>query len=583
MDNTATPIFMALSDQNHLRGHTSELFCQHPNQSTVQSPTLNGYSFSHPDESQQNTSIPSMLAMASPQGLLYNTMSISARQESRLKSSKRQTSNTGPAPVPSSSLKRQKTRNVMRQDRRKPPLPLQMSRGNKLGLHEYQYAWDNIPAGITSETGSPVSECCSSCSEGLPCAELDCEKQKDAVVPCTKQSCDKPVCSEPCLPECTGRLLPVWRQGTIQSSDINSTLNNLLWDQQGPRVPTHISLDDKVDAAILNAAKNVPTNSGAFNSYTPSSLPHTNTSYSPEQELETLHSAREFSSHHIQNASTPIVSGTGAIFDAEGWVTPAFHDSNFNNGTFNCAWAECQLPFSTQEEWSSHLHQAHVDPQMTFDCPLQSDSCPSNINSHPLDHLQAAHGFDFTYNNYSCPAPTCVEDEIFCNPAMLHNHFDQAHATPATGSLFCQWNACNSTFTDQRELLYHLTEDHQLVTPAKEPTVECTASHAEKANYPTAIPDEELSEDGSNCACQWNVGSGLCGVICENPKELQDHITEQHLKSLNKKTGYYCQWDNCNRRKFGEKAGFSQRGKLVRHMQTHTICKPIHLYSMKTF
>src|SRR3954469_20973859 len=93
--------------------------------------------------------------------------------------------------------------------------------------------------------------------------------------------------------------------------------------------------------------------------------------------------------------------------------------------------------------------------------PLQS-GCQSNINSHPLDHLQAAHGFDVTYSSFSCPAPACApENQVFCNPAMLHNHFDQAHATPATGSLFCQWNDCNSTFTDQRELLYHLTEDHR--------------------------------------------------------------------------------------------------------------------------
>ncbi|WP_214291467.1 hypothetical protein, partial [Escherichia coli] len=59
-------------------------------------------------------------------------------------------------------------------------------------------------------------------------------------------------------------------------------------------------------------------------------------------------------------------------------------------------------------------------------------------------------------------------------------------------------------------------------------------SQTETAQYPAAIPDEQLSEDENGCSCKWNVGSGLCGVVCENPKELQDHITEQHLKSLNK-------------------------------------------------
>jgi hypothetical protein len=259
------------------------------------------------------------------------------------------------------------------------------------------------------------------------------------------------------------------------------------------------------------------------------------------------------------------------MFDTSGWT--GLDDSIFGNGTFNCAWAECQMPFATPEEWASHLHQVHVDPQMSFDCPLQSDTCPETLTSHPLDHLQAAHGFDFTYNNYICPAPACLENEIFCNPAMLHNHFDQAHAIPASGSLYCQWNDCNSTFTDQRELLCHLTSDHRLINPMNDQSVHESGIQPEAIDSPAEIPDDELSEAGSNSPCQWTTGSSRCAVVCENPKELQEHINEHHLKDLNKSTGYFCQWENCNRKKMRDKAGFSQRGKLVRHMQTHTICE----------
>jgi hypothetical protein len=78
--------------------------------------------------------------------------------------------------------------------------------------------------------------------------------------------------------------------------------------------------------------------------------------------------------------------------------------------------------------------------------------------------------------------------------------------------------------------------------------------------------------------CQWSGEGGiLCGKACLSAPELQAHIKECHLAALDKKTGYKCCWEGCKRAEkraeVGGALGFTQRGKLERHMQSHTNCK----------
>src|SRR5206468_2411005 len=100
---------------------------------------------------------------------------------------------------------------------------------------------------VVSVTGSRVSECCSSCSEGLPCDEPDCEKQKDAVIPCSKQSCDVPVCSDPCLPEAIGQQKTSWQQHTVPASERISAWDSTSWTAQAPRAFSPRSVHEKID------------------------------------------------------------------------------------------------------------------------------------------------------------------------------------------------------------------------------------------------------------------------------------------------------------------------------------------------
>jgi hypothetical protein len=425
------------------------------------------------------------------------------------------------------------------------------------------------------------SQCCSSCSEGVPCAEPDCGFQKEAVVACIQPECSRPLCPDECLSGALGGGTGLYQEN-IPSSARLSDWNYSAWNPQLQRSSPQITRNLFKDVSSIiptEQAEELQSPSGPGSALpTPPSLVHNlGTPFSPSATLATPQSTN--SSHAEQsNASGPILSGTGMMFDALAteWNQQAFSNANLGNGSpmFNCAWSGCAQPFASQQEWTEHIHHAHVDPQMTFYCPLPTENCQQNISHHPLHHLEADHGYSFLMNNqYSCPAPNCDSDETFLNPKMLHNHFDQAHAMPASGSLFCQWNSCDTAFSNPHELFTHLNEHHQLSTLLG------TEANSESPNadtkYPLSITDAELSEDDTRNRCKWKTGHrSVCGTVCETESDLQTHVKEAHLKSLNNRVGYNCQWQGCSRPgKLGNKSGFTARGKLERHMASHTGCR----------
>jgi hypothetical protein len=432
------------------------------------------------------------------------------------------------------------------------------------------------------------SQCCSSCSDGVPCEEPDCEFQKEEVIPCMQPECKQPVCPDECL---SGALDQGLYQGNIPSSARLMHWDYAAWNPQlqrsSPQIPTNL-FKDLGGIAPPGQTEDIQTPSGPGSALpTPPSLVNNmETPFSPSTALATPQSTNSSQTEQRPNTSGPVLSGTGMMFDAlsSDWNHQTFDNSNMGDGSqmFNCAWTGCAQPFANQQEWTEHIHQAHVDPQMTFYCPMPTENCPQNIGHHPLHHLEADHGLNFPTNSqYTCPAPDCDSGETFLNPNMLHNHFDQAHAMPASGSLFCQWNSCDTTFSNPHELFNHLNEHHQL-TSLLGAEVYGETPDAE-AKYPAQITDAELSEDDTRNRCQWKTGPGIiCGVVCDTESKLQIHVKEAHLKSLNNRVGYNCQWQGCSRpAKLGDKAGFTARGKLERHMASHTGCmKPYLLQYM---
>ena len=454
-----------------------------------------------------------------------------------------------------------------------------------------------------SAAESIVSECCSSCPDTPPCDESDCcdedecEMQAVAVVPCYEEACAKPVCSNPCL---TAGINAV----SINSPPAQTRTTNWLESQWIPSVSQGMTSGHNMQA-VVNGDFDLQYNSTSASPVptTPSMVHNMDTPYSPHNALPTpqyggFPAILPFSQSNI------MLSTSGNTYNHAEW--PNY--SNNSHHVTNCLWNGCQDQqyFTSDAQWISHLHNSHIDPQMSFGCPVQGEACPPTLPTDPLDHLQTAHGYnydftDFNNSGFSCPAPACLPDQTFSSHTMFHNHFDHVHGTPAQGSLECRLEACNTTFVDPQDLIKHISQHHHLpVALPKEDTVLSVSAETAsilaslptaglKASVsPTSTPAPEFAGDFSNKstihACKWNDGDDICGQTCTSEESLQKHIKHEHLEQLDKQSGYKCLWEGCGRdSKRGEKAGFTQRGKLERHMATHTGCKCLLISKSSSF
>jgi hypothetical protein len=82
------------------------------------------------------------------------------------------------------------------------------------------------------------------------------------------------------------------------------------------------------------------------------------------------------------------------------------------------------------------------------------------------------------------------------------------------------------------------------------------------------------AEEENRCLWRDEGSSSICGQIFADAEELFKHASETHIKHAQKGTqGFRCGWDDCPRSEPGA-AGFPQRSKIERHMQTHIGRKP---------
>jgi hypothetical protein len=457
-----------------------------------------------------------------------------------------------------------------------------------------------VRRGDQGSVAGPESECCSSCSDGIPCASPDCAPCSEPgcnsktieVIPCNKKACEQPACTDQCLRIGIQNQQALLNQGIVPREQVTSKSVEPPWNPQLPRALSEMrkaSLGGMLDPALKAFdGPEYASVSASPSPTTPSMGNNIQTPYSLNTGLPTSQLGLFTRQNTYTMQSGDVLSGTGAMFNSlpQPWSEQTFSElNNLNNASpFHCTWDGCSLPFMSYDEWLPHLHKDHVDPQMIFGCPIQAENCPQTIDTNPLDHLKMDHGFifDMNDNSFSCPAPDCLPTETFCDPAMLHNHFDYAHATPADGGLRCRLEKTCDFFGNYNQLFSHINEQHQLPPMTKDEEIDLSLpiATAVQLDRPTeggiSYPENggSPSTDETVHCCMWKADNQICGLICQSEVELQTHIKRSHLDSLDKHSGYKCLWDDCKRKEMPlKKQGFSQRGKLERHMQTHTNCK----------
>jgi uncharacterized C2H2 Zn-finger protein len=507
----------------------------------------------------------------------YYSMNVHTRQRSPVQPSKRRQQPSNERQVPPVAKRR---RVILAGDR----------------LSEFDTNENNCGLEVSSVTDTHTSECCSSCTEGVPCTDPDCDVQKEAVVPCMEPECEQRACPDPCLSIAIQQGQTNFSQDFVPSSARLLSWDSTPWTSQSQRAAAVVSKNlyhNNIDPSIMSQIQDLQnkTNPDSVPT-TPSMGNHIETPFSPTTALPTPRSMNTSQSIYT-NDSDSMLYGAGMLFNPSGaeWGQQYSNDSSIGTDPLmqNCYWNGCSEMFPPQE-WIEHLHREHVDPQMTFGCPVPSENCPPTMTSNPLHHLGEMHGYNLLGSEFRCPDLTCAPGAVFRTQGDFHQHLDLVHASPASGSLVCQWNSCGTEFTNQNQLLAHLNEHHP---PAKLVTSDAEIGLADQSNmapYSTMIPDLELEDETSSCrwkrgdgelknemnSCKWKTGDGdiVCGALFGNEAELHDHVKDAHLSTLNVKTGYVCQWESCNRpAKLAARAGFSQRQKLERHMATHTGCK----------
>ncbi|KAI1356509.1 hypothetical protein F5Y01DRAFT_267577 [Xylaria sp. FL0043] len=119
--------------------------------------------------------------------------------------------------------------------------------------------------------------------------------------------------------------------------------------------------------------------------------------------------------------------------------------------------------------------------------------------------------------------------------------------------------------------------DHESYQPYSSPRLPTELENFGSKHPPTpipAVPSITITPTGEHI-CQWTDldiqgEKGICGAVFTNTKDIHDHLCE-HIDKLMSQAGYACLWAGCSRE--GQRP-FVTRGKLRRHISTHSVYKP---------
>ena len=251
----------------------------------------------------------------------------------------------------------------------------------------------------------------------------------------------------------------------------------------------------------------------------------------------------------------------------------------------NCHWEtsgqQCEASMPSRNALSQHIRQDHL--QWEAMRPCHWDACNNQIDVDDLpDHVWSQHSPAPKSDLYVCLWQGCHLN--FSTPDELDQHMKAVHC-----QMNCHWDGCDEATVGETALLAHVDDEHLGVAPTScttSPTIE-EVSTPSTPDFPAITQVGELNKarkhkskgvksnqqnsptegcDGEK-TCQWSVSGKACGFVSKNGIDLQSHVENVHLEHLrrSKDQQNICLWIGCP-----SITSFSERGKLRRHMYTHT-------------
>lgn len=208
-----------------------------------------------------------------------------------------------------------------------------------------------------------------------------------------------------------------------------------------------------------------------------------------------------------------------------------------------------------------------VENVSTTEIPLLMDQMPTELlpgqipfhepHSQPCNHTESEHLVARTLGELRAPAELDLHEKTLYPTSFNY-----------------------SALSHPCEQLYSSSYDSYAASPSQPPEVEgCGLGdqkmHLQSASFLSEIPS--AAHDPKKHICQWvtNISAPedertICGAEFTSTKEFHDHLCEDHVDKLTNQTGFACLWGGCSRK---QDRPFVTRGKLRRHMSTHSVCK----------
>ncbi|KNE92382.1 hypothetical protein PSTG_14217 [Puccinia striiformis f. sp. tritici PST-78] len=219
---------------------------------------------------------------------------------------------------------------------------------------------------------------------------------------------------------------------------------------------------------------------------------------------------------------------------------------------FKCQWKDCNLEFHDRFKLTEHVNISHLFPQS----PTHNPTTATTTTRTDQSSSETGTTIDGFFANYGIPShhssPHLSTENLFFDFSTTHS----------TDSLLAKSNS--SLFSPR--------------SPSIDPLLQPQLSRGPST---TTKPTNDIYHQ---LVCRW----GSCtGQTFANTAELTEHISTDHVGSG--KSNYTCLWENCYcttkpKSKTDDhelptadntvRKSFSQRQKLMRHLQTHTGDKP---------
>lgn len=132
------------------------------------------------------------------------------------------------------------------------------------------------------------------------------------------------------------------------------------------------------------------------------------------------------------------------------------------------------------------------------------------------------------------------------------------------GEARCLWAACAAVFKCIDDLIPHLTKLHVASRSIKDTNQcrweACQTKKEDSDELISHVCEEHLGAPELKHGCHWKG----CETRFESFDDLTGHLSERHIGTG--KSQYVCSWEECER----QGRAFTQRQKVMRHIQTHT-------------